>query len=81
MKSDFYAATRGGGDPAVEVARSPTFRWRSAAEPPLTDAIVAARDALVEKLVAAGWEEAGIGDSWYRRRYRRCLDGDAAGPR
>lgn len=79
VKSDFYAVAAGADELSAEVARSPAFRWRSAAEPPSTDPIVAAHDTLVQKLMGAGWEEVASGTSWYRRRYRRRLSGDSAG--
>jgi hypothetical protein len=70
-KSDFYAVAAS-GDELYEVARSPMFRWRSANQPPAeSEGIFEAHSALVDRLKALGWEEAGSGRTWYERRFRR----------
>jgi hypothetical protein len=70
-KSDFYAVAAS-GDELYEVARSPMFRWRSANQPPAeSEGIFEAHAALVDRLKAAGWEEAGSGRTWYESRFRR----------
>jgi hypothetical protein len=74
FKSDFYVAAPEPEGGVSEVARSPAFRWTAAGEPPQDEAIAAAHAALVEKLVAMGWEEVGAGESWYARRYQRRVE-------
>jgi hypothetical protein len=74
FKSDFYVAASEPEGGVSEVARSPAFRWTAAGEPPQDEAIAAAHAALVEKLVALGWEEVGAGESWYARRYQRRVE-------
>jgi hypothetical protein len=74
FKSDFYVATPEPEGGVSEVARSPAFRWTAPEEPPQDETIIAAHTALVERLVALGWEEVGAGESWYARRYRLRAD-------
>lgn len=78
VKSQFYA--HGVTEEGLEfvVATSPMFLWRRATPPPPTKAAVAARIALVETLVARGWERdeprlrAGATEApWFAGTFRR----------
>jgi hypothetical protein len=61
------------GETELAVAESPPFRFRGNGQPDRTEAAQAAHDALVEKLVADGWELDDPGDAWYASRFRRPL--------
>ena len=75
-KSDFYAlAISPDGEP-YDVARSRDFSWRRTEPPPPADAIVAAREELLQKLVNDGWEKHAPGESWYAGRYKRWNSGE-----
>jgi hypothetical protein len=52
--SSFFAEAEDA--PGVVLARSPTFRWRSANPPPRRQAIVAAHAVLRDRLAEAGWQ-------------------------
>ena len=69
VKSRFYVVLEEpelGGDRFVE---SPWFAWRKAdPAPPALPEIVAARDALLEKLEREGWEPYGRGGAWFSQR-------------
>jgi hypothetical protein len=71
VKSDFYIVVQGPEGAGYKVSRSPSFRCPSGEEPPQTDAIVAAHAVLVESLAAEGWNDVGVGESWYAHRFRR----------
>jgi hypothetical protein len=71
VKSDFYIVVQGPEGGGYEVSRSPSFRCPSGEEPPQTAAIVAAHAVLVESLLADGWNDVGVGESWYARRFGR----------
>jgi hypothetical protein len=51
---------------------SPYFRAPGKRMPEQTEMSLAARAALVEMLVAAGWEPEGIGDEWFAARFQRA---------
>ena len=71
VKSEFYAeAVRPEGD-RYEAGTSPRFRWWRSDPPEQTKSIVAAHEALVQKLLRAGWEPDGQGFEWYELRFRR----------
>jgi hypothetical protein len=72
-KSHFYALARDNGAGKV-VAASGDFRLRGREVRPEADAVRAAHAAVVEALVAAGWEEVEPGEAWYKRRFRRLGD-------
>jgi hypothetical protein len=77
VRCDFYA--RGlmpAGD--GEVSRSPLFWWRHRDPPPQEGSALIAHEALVDRLLADGWEPAGARRPWYARRFRRLLDGSGA---
>jgi hypothetical protein len=57
----------------LAVAESPPFRFRGNGEPDRTEAAEAAYNALVERLVADGWELDASGNAWYASRFRRPL--------
>jgi len=63
------------GEP-YDVARSRDFSWRRTEPPPPADAIVAAREELLQKLVNDGWEKHAPGESWYAGRYKRWNSGE-----
>ncbi len=76
--SSFYAEAEDA--PGVVLARSPTFRWRSANPPPRRQTIVQAHAALCARLAEAGWEPAedspGPGERpgrWYQRHLSRRM--------
>lgn len=69
VKARFYARFIG-GDPLAAIAMSPMFRCRSAM-PDETEEPAAALSALVDHLVADGWELSGQGAAWYARRLTR----------
>jgi len=72
--SDFVVAHEDA--PAVFLARSPGFRWRSANPPPRRAAIVSAHAELTERLRDQGWTplEPQPGARWYERRFSRPAD-------
>jgi hypothetical protein len=75
-KSRFYGRLDGSELPEeteLAVAESPPFRFRGNGAPDRTEEAVAAYEALVEKLVADGWELDSSGDVWYAGRFRRPL--------
>lgn len=66
MRSKFVAVLAGVKGRRGVVASSPPFNWPPTRPPEETDAAKAALDALVELLVAAGWEPLDAGaDAWY----------------
>ncbi len=76
--SSFYAEAEDA--PGVVLARSPTFRWRSANPPPRRQTIVQAHAALCARLSEAGWEPAEDGPGpggrpgrWYERHLSRRM--------
>ena len=73
VKSHFYAVARGNGKPKV-VAASGDFRLLGREVRPDAQAVRVAHAAVVEALVAAGWEEVEPGEAWYKRRFRRPGD-------
>jgi hypothetical protein len=77
VRCDFYA--RGlmpAGD--EEVGRSPLFWWRHRDPPPQEGSALIAHQALVDRLLADGWEPIGARRPWYAQRFRRSLDGSGA---
>jgi hypothetical protein len=75
-KSRFYGRLDASDLPEttdLAVAESHPFRFRGNGEPDRTEAAEAAYEALVEKLVADGWELDSSGDAWYASRFRRPL--------
>ena len=77
VKSQFHAwVTRADGGQYI-VERSPAFRWRHSNPPPATDHALAAYGALVDRLVALGWQpepdEDGRGSVWWAHGFRRTV--------
>jgi periplasmic protein TonB len=70
-RSAFHAAAVDGDGLAYDVARSPLFKWRKSDEPPQEATTIAARQELVEKLIADGWEQVARGQTWYGGVFRR----------
>ena len=69
VKWQFYVKSQS----PLEVFSSPYFRARGNGAPERTDAALRAHAPLVEKLIAAGWEQDGRGEHWYSERFRRAL--------
>jgi hypothetical protein len=76
VKSHFYALARDNGEAKV-LAESDDFRLRGREVRPETEAVRAAHTAVVEALVAAGWEEVDSPGPWYALRFRRPGNGVA----
>ena len=81
VNSDFYAVRSTDEEGLDVVATSPPFRWSKAADPPQGGKAAAAHDALVESLLADGWEPHGAPATWYGWEFRRAstrppADGD-----
>jgi hypothetical protein len=76
IKSEFIAHAIGADRGEYEVARSRQFWWRKA-EPPPADhkGAQGAHEALVAKLLGAGWEPLGQATPWYAKRFRRHAAG------
>jgi hypothetical protein len=74
-KARFYArlAAESEGDLELAFAESPPFRFRGNGVPDRTGAADEAYQALVDRLLAKGWELDESGDSWYAGRFRRPL--------
>lgn len=71
--SDFYAlAGRPGGESYVAAVSQP-FKWGRSDPPGEVGETADAHEALVDLLLAEGWEPAGRGAAWYQRRFRRRL--------
>lgn len=71
VKSEFVAVPADGGDVVSERLRSPVFRSKGN-KPPLREGTAAdAYAALVEILVAEGWEPGSRGRSWYSQTFSR----------
>jgi hypothetical protein len=71
VKSQFYAEAIGPDGDRYGAGTSPTFRWWRNAPPAQTAAAVAAHEALVAKLLRAGWERDDQGLEWYEARFCR----------
>ena len=76
VKSQFYAHVLTKEGREYVAATSPMFRWRHEEAPPPTKAAVAARMALVEQLIAAGWQSESAGSDttdapWFAGNFRR----------
>lgn len=67
VKAQFYARVSG-DDRLSAIATSPMFRCRSAT-PEETEASRVALTALIDRLIAEGWEPNGRGRAWYARRF------------
>jgi hypothetical protein len=84
IRSEFYAVVIDAGGGHGEIGRSPSFSWWKAKPPPAGHAGArAAHDALVAKLVEAGWKTVGSNwHPWYAVRLRRptMLRALAGGP-
>jgi hypothetical protein len=71
VRSEFYVRSLDGSE--APPWRSHGFRWRRQERPPETEETLAARDEVIAKLVADGWEPIGAGNAWYAHRFRRRL--------
>jgi hypothetical protein len=73
-KARFYASLDLAAEDEFAVAESPSFRFRGNGTPDDTEAAHEAHQALVQKLVAKGWEPEESGGVWYSTRFRRPLE-------
>jgi hypothetical protein len=73
-KARFYARLDVDDTDDFAVAESPTFRFHGNGTPEDTRAARDAHRALVEKLLAKGWEQDDASGPWYAARFRRPLD-------
>jgi hypothetical protein len=71
VKSEFYADAIGPEGDRYRAGTSPEFRWWRSTPPERTKAAVAAHEALVAKLLRAGWEPEEQGFDWYEARFSR----------
>jgi hypothetical protein len=71
VKSEFYADAIGPEGDRYRAGTSPAFRWWRSTPPERTKAAVAAHEALVAKLLRAGWEPEEQGFEWYEARFSR----------
>jgi hypothetical protein len=71
LKSEFRAmAGPPGSGRRKSIAESPSLKWTLMTDPePPTPEMIANVKVLVSALVAAGWERAGAGTSWYAQRF------------
>ena len=78
LKSAFRAmAGAPGGGRRKSIGESPSLRWTLMTDPePPTTEMIASVKVLVSALVAAGWERAGAGTSWYAQRFVWRGDGE-----
>jgi hypothetical protein len=78
LKSTFRAmAGAPGGGRRKSIAESPSLRWTLMTDPePPTSEMIASVKVLVSALLAAGWERAGAGTSWYEQRFVWRGDGE-----
>ena len=78
LKSAFRAmAGAPGGGRRKSIGESPSLRWTLMTDPePPTPEMIATVKVLVSALVAAGWERAGVGTSWYAQRFVWRGDGE-----
>ncbi len=78
LKSAFRAmAGAPGGGRRKSIGESPSLRWTLMTDPePPTPEMIASVKVVVSALVAAGWERAGVGTSWYAQRFVWRGDGE-----
>jgi hypothetical protein len=60
-------------DPLEPAYSSPYFRAPGKGAPEQSDIALQAHVALVERLVAAGWEPEGYGEEWFSERFQRLI--------
>ena len=73
-KARFYARLDLAAEDEFAVAESPSFRFRGNGMPDDTEGAHEAHQALVQKLVAKGWEPEGSNGAWFSTRFRRPLE-------